>query len=130
MHLIERYLITAYIDRVGHISVVQSIALSPTDPKVIVVEIEFGAVIRSGDGGANWSGHLDGSLRDCHTMVFHKTDRDWVYESGGRGGGAAVSKDGGKNWQKQKQNLDRSYGWPGGRWRRSANMVYIGFTPA
>jgi hypothetical protein len=43
-------------------------------------------------------------------MVIHKTDRDWVYESGGSGGGVAVSKDGGKN--RQKQNLDRSYGWP------------------
>jgi hypothetical protein len=44
-------------------------------------------------------------------MVFHETDGDWVHDSGGSGGGAAVSKDGGKNWQKQKQNLDRSYGW-------------------
>ena len=90
---------------------VQSIALSPTDPKVMMVGIELGAVLRSADGGESWSGHLKGSLRDCHTMAFHETDGNWVYEAGGSGGGAAVSKDGGKSWQQEKKNLDRSYGW-------------------
>jgi len=59
---------------------VQAMTLSPTDPDVIMAGIEFGAVVRSTDGGQNWSGHRKGSLRDCHTLKFHTTDGNWVYE--------------------------------------------------
>ena len=34
---------------------IQGIALSPLDPKVILAGIEFGAVVRSSDGGLTWS---------------------------------------------------------------------------
>ncbi len=88
---------------------VQSIGLSPTDPKVIVAGIEAGAVVRSSDGGVTWSGHRKGALRDCHTMLFHHHDGRWIYEAGG--GGAAVSQDGGERWQRPKAGLDRRYGW-------------------
>jgi photosystem II stability/assembly factor-like uncharacterized protein len=90
---------------------VQSIALSPTNPEVIVVGIEAGAVLRSEDGGKNWSQHIKGALRDCHTMAFHHSDGNWIYEAGGSGGGAAVSRDSGKHWQQPRENLDRKYGW-------------------
>lgn len=88
---------------------VQAIALSPTDPDVILAGIEFGAVLRSADGGETWASHRPGALRDCHTMGFHPADGDWVYEAGG--GGAAFSRDGGKTWQQPRQGLDRRYGW-------------------
>ena len=87
------------------------IAVSPTDPEVIVVGIELGAVVRSGDGGKSWSGHRKGSLRDCHTLVAHDSDGNWFYEAGGTGGGAAFSNDGGVTWRQHKAGLDRSYGW-------------------
>jgi photosystem II stability/assembly factor-like uncharacterized protein len=89
---------------------VQSLAVSPSDPKVLLAGIEFGAVVRSVDGGETWSRHLKGSLRDCHTMKFHSTEGSWAYEAGGSGGGASVSKDGGATWQKVKEGLDRPYG--------------------
>jgi photosystem II stability/assembly factor-like uncharacterized protein len=47
------------------IAYVQGIALSPTDPQVIVVGIEFGAVVRSTDGGKTWTDHRRGALRVC-----------------------------------------------------------------
>lgn len=89
---------------------VQAIALSPTDPEVILAGIELGAVVRSADGGQTWSGHRKGALRDCHTLKFHATNGKWVYEAGGTGGGAAVSRDGGRTWRKAKAGLARHYG--------------------
>ena len=90
---------------------VQGIALSPTDPKVIIAGIEAGAVVRSEDGGKTWQGHRPDALRDCHTITFHATNGDWVYEGGGSGVGAAVSRHAGKTWQQPKAGLDRHYGW-------------------
>ena len=90
---------------------VQAIALSPTDPNVIVVGIEAGAVVRTTDGGKTWTGHRKGALRDCHSLTFHATNGDWVYETGGTGGGAAVSRDAGDTWRQPRAGLDRHYGW-------------------
>jgi photosystem II stability/assembly factor-like uncharacterized protein len=97
---------------------VQGIALSPTDPDILVAGIEFGAVVRSTDGGRSWSDHREGALRDCHSVTFHTSDGRWVYEGGAgpsvlrpRGGGAALSRDAGATWQQPKEGLDRDYGW-------------------
>lgn len=90
---------------------IQGIALSPTDPNVIVVGIEAGAVVRTADGGQTWEGHRPGAIRDCHTITFHATNGDWVYEAGGSGVGAAFSRDAGKTWRQPGEGLDRHYGW-------------------
>jgi photosystem II stability/assembly factor-like uncharacterized protein len=90
---------------------IQGIALSPTEPNVIVIGIEAGAVVRSSDGGQTWEGHRPGALRDCHTITFHATNGEWVYEAGGTGVGAAFSRDGGKTWRQPREGLDRHYGW-------------------
>lgn len=88
---------------------VQSIALSPSNPNVILVGIEAGAVVRSADGGQTWTGHRPGAVRDCHMLAFHATNGDWVYESGGTG--VAVSSDAGLTWKQPPKGLDRRYGW-------------------
>src|SRR5260370_25624794 len=90
---------------------VQAIALSPTDPGTIVVGIEFGAVVRSSDGGQTWSGHRRGALRDCHSLTFHVTNGDWIYEGGGSGAGVSVSRNAGATWSQPREGLDRDYGW-------------------
>jgi len=89
---------------------VQAIALSPTDPNVLLAGIEFGAVVRSDDGGKTWSRHLKNSLRDCHSLKFHASNGDWAYEAGGTGGGASYSRDGGRTWHKMKGGLAKHYG--------------------
>jgi len=90
---------------------IQGLTLSPTDPNVIVAGIEAGAVVRTEDGGQTWEGHRPGALRDCHSITFHSTNGDWVYEAGGTGGGAAYSRDAGRTWHQPKSGLDRHYGW-------------------
>jgi hypothetical protein len=89
---------------------VMAIAPSPTDRNVILAGIEFGAVVRSEDGGQTWSRHRQGSLRDCHSLKFHTTSGNWVYQAGGTGGGASVSRDGGLTFHKKKRGLDKNYG--------------------
>lgn len=87
---------------------VQAIALSPTEPDLLLVGIEFGAVVRSADGGETWSGHRSGALRDCHCLTFHATDGAFIYEAGG--GGASASQDAGVSWSKRNTGLARRYG--------------------
>ncbi|HSM26030.1 MAG TPA: hypothetical protein VK856_14295 [Anaerolineaceae bacterium] len=88
---------------------VQALTISPSNPKVILAGIELGGVLRSEDGGVTWSNHLRGADRDCHSLKFHPTDADWVYQGGG--GGAAVSQDGGITWKKPKNGIGSKYGW-------------------
>ena len=90
---------------------VSNIAISPTDPEVLVAGIEFGAVVRSEDGGRTWSNHRKGAIRDCHTLLFHPSNGDWVYEAGASLVGAALSRDGGLSWRQPKRGLRHHYGW-------------------
>lgn len=91
---------------------VQGLGVSPSDPDRIVAGIEFGAVVRSEDGGRTWSGHCRGAIRDCHSLTFHATDGDRVYEGGaGWKRPLATSRDGGRTWSSPKGGNDVSYGW-------------------
>lgn len=87
---------------------VQAITISPAEPNVVLAGIEFGAVVRSDDGGQSWSNHLSGTLRDCHDMKFHARSGDWVYEAGG--GGAALGRGHGRSWRKANAGLAKRYG--------------------
>ena len=109
---------------------VQSLAISPADRNVVVAGIELGAVVRSTDGGATWSRHLKETLRDCHTLKFHYSDGNWVYEAGGSGGGASVSQDGGSTWKKAKRGLDRNYAVACAADPDSPDTWYISVSPS
>jgi hypothetical protein len=106
---------------------VLGLTVDPDNPDVIVAGIEFGAVLRSTDGGLTWSKHLKGTDRDCHSIAFNPLNGNWIYQGGG--GRAAVSSDGGVTWNSFKpmnllayfrevfgkpvphKGLDRHYGW-------------------
>lgn len=98
-------------DPPGTTPYVQAVTVSPGDPDVILAGIELGAVLRSEDGGRTWSNHRSGALRDCHSLKFHQTDPNRVFEGGGSGVGAAVSRDGGRTFSQPKAGLGRKYGW-------------------
>ena len=90
---------------------VLGLAVSPTDPNIIIAGIEYGAMLRSADGGVTWQGHLKGTSKDCHSLTFHETDGNWVYQGGG-GWPAAVSSDGGLTWSQPRRGMGWSfYGW-------------------
>ena len=109
---------------------VQGIALSPTDPHVLLVGIELGAVVRTSDGGQTWEGHRPGALRDCHSIMFHLSDGNWIYESGGTGAGAAVSGDAGATWTQPRDGLDRHYGWAVAADPARPEVWYVSVSPA
>lgn len=92
-----------------HTAYVQTLAVSPTHPDILLAGIEAGALVRSDDGGRTWSGHLRRASRDPHVVTFHPTDATWAYEGGGTG--PAVSRDGGMTWRKVTDGLDRRYCW-------------------
>jgi hypothetical protein len=91
------------------VAYVQGLAVSPTDPDIVLAGIEFGAVVRSEDGGRTWSGHRGGASRDCHSLAFHPTDGRYVYEGGGTG--PSMSRDAGLTWDADRTGMDRKYCW-------------------
>jgi photosystem II stability/assembly factor-like uncharacterized protein len=84
-----------------------ALAISPSDPNVVLAGVELGAVLRSADAGRTWSNHRQGAGRDCHQLRFHPRTSDWAYQA--HGGGPAVSRDAGQTWKQPKQGLDRRY---------------------
>ena len=94
-------------DPPGMVPYVSGIAIAPDEPAVLLAGIEFGAVLRSEDGGLTWSGHRQAADRDCHDLRFHARDGSWVYEAGG--GGPAVSRDGGCTWRHPLRGLAGRY---------------------
>jgi photosystem II stability/assembly factor-like uncharacterized protein len=111
------------------IAYVQGIALSPTNPDVMVIGIELGSVVRSTDGGKTWQDHRRGALRDCHSIKFHATNGDWVYEGGGTGAGAAFSRDAGNTWTQSRLGLDRHYGWATAADPARPEVMYVSLSP-
>jgi photosystem II stability/assembly factor-like uncharacterized protein len=84
-----------------------ALAISPSDPTVVLAGVELGAVVRSADAGQTWSNHRPGAGRDCHQLFFHPRESHWAYQA--HGGGSAVSRDAGLTWKQPKQGLDRRY---------------------
>lgn len=85
---------------------VMGLAVSPVDPNRVVAGVELGGTFLTEDGGLTWSRHKWGTSRDCHSLRWHHTSGDHVYQAGG-GWPAAISSDGGRRW---KQPL-RGLGW-------------------
>jgi photosystem II stability/assembly factor-like uncharacterized protein len=88
---------------------VQTIALHPADPEVMLVGVELGGVMRSTDAGASWADHNPRAPRDAHALLTHPLVPDRVYEAAGDG--VARSEDAGASWTRVERGLDRGYAW-------------------
>jgi photosystem II stability/assembly factor-like uncharacterized protein len=88
---------------------VRWIAPSPHDPKLLLVGIELGGLMRSTDGGETWQDHRPGAQPDVHSLAWHPSAEGRAYEAGG--GGAAYSTDAGETWRAADDGRDRHYTW-------------------
>lgn len=88
---------------------VRWIAPCPHEAQLLLAGIELGGVMRSDDGGRNWSDHCPGAQRDVHCLAWHPRVPGRAYEAGG--GGAAWSHDAGRTWQAADEGRDRHYTW-------------------
>jgi photosystem II stability/assembly factor-like uncharacterized protein len=88
---------------------VRWIAPSPHDAELLLVGIELGGLMRSGDGGESWQDHRPGAQRDVHSLAWHPHAPGRAYEAGG--GGAAFSTDAGETWRAADEGRDRHYTW-------------------
>ena len=92
-----------------HTPYVSTLAVSPSDPEVIVAGIEAFKLLRSVDGGRRWERLGRGVALDAHEVAFHPRDARRVFLASGFG--ASVSADSGATWSKVKAGLDRRYGF-------------------
>jgi hypothetical protein len=88
---------------------VRWIAPNPHDADRLLVGIELGGVMLSGDGGETWKDHRPGAQPDCHALAWHPEAEGRAYEAAG--GGAAWSSDGGDTWRGADEGRDRHYTW-------------------
>ena len=88
---------------------VRAIALSYSDPNLIVAGIELGGVVRSTDGGETWQDQRPGAQPDCHSLFAHPAAPDLIYEAGG--GGFARSTDFGDSWEAADEGMGLHYVW-------------------
>jgi photosystem II stability/assembly factor-like uncharacterized protein len=88
---------------------VRWIAPSPHDADLLLVGIELGGLMRSGDGGQSWEDHRPGAQPDVHSLAWHPHTPGRAYEAGG--GGTAFSTDAGETWQPADEGRDRHYTW-------------------
>jgi photosystem II stability/assembly factor-like uncharacterized protein len=88
---------------------VRWIAPHPQDAHVLLVGIEAGGLMYSGDGGETWLDHRANAQRDVHALAWHPHVPGRAYEAGG--GGTAWSHDGGQSWVRVDEGRDRHYSW-------------------
>lgn len=88
---------------------VRWIAPDPHDAVRLLVGIELGGLMLSEDGGETFADHRPGAQPDVHGVAWHPRVPDRAYEAAG--GGAALSRDGGRTWQAADEGRDHHYVW-------------------
>ncbi len=87
------------------------IAPAPTDPGLLYVGIEAGALVRGhlDEDGATWEDRVQGSRIDNHTIATHpaRPGHAWV----AAGDGYAETTDYGDTWTYPQDGLDHTYCW-------------------
>ena len=88
---------------------VRWIAPDPYHAERLLVGIELGGLMYSGDGGATFSDHRPGAKLDAHSIVWHPQVEGRAYQAAGDG--AAWSRDGGSTWEAADAGRDLRYCW-------------------
>jgi hypothetical protein len=106
---------------------VRAIALSYTDPELVVIGIELGGVLRSTDGGETWQDQRPGAQPDCHSLSAHPEAPELFYEAGG--GGFARSTDFGDSWEGVDAGMGLHYVWGLAVDVEDSSLVYASAAP-
>jgi photosystem II stability/assembly factor-like uncharacterized protein len=106
---------------------VRAIALSHTDPELVVVGIELGGILRSIDGGETWQDQRPGAQPDCHSLCAHPEAPELIYEAGG--GGFARSTDFGDSWESVDGGMGLHYVWGLAVDTKDPSLVYASAAP-
>jgi hypothetical protein len=88
---------------------VRWIAPDPHRADRLLVGIELGGLMYSGDGGATFSDHRPGAKLDVHSLAWHPRVDGQAYQAAGDG--AARSRDGGRTWESVDAGRDLGYCW-------------------
>jgi hypothetical protein len=88
---------------------VRWIAPSPHDAGTVLVGIELGGLMWSGDRGETWEDQRPGAKLDVHCLAWHPAAPGRAYEAAGDG--TAWSADGGRSWTPIDAGRDRNYAW-------------------
>jgi hypothetical protein len=88
---------------------VRWIAPDPHRPERLLVGIELGGLMYSGDGGESFTDHRPGAEPDVHAIAWHPRAEGRAYEAAG--GGAAWSRDGGWSWESAESGREHRYCW-------------------
>ena len=88
---------------------VRWIAPDPRHGERLLVGIELGGLMYSGDAGETFSDHRPGAKRDVHSLTWHPSLQGRVYQAAGDG--AAWSRDGGLTWEAVDAGRDLPYCW-------------------
>jgi hypothetical protein len=88
---------------------VRWIAPDPRHGERLLVGIELGGLMYSGDAGETFSDHRPGAKRDVHSLTWHPRLQGRVYQAAGDG--AAWSRDGGLTWEAVDTGRDLPYCW-------------------
>ena len=75
-------------------------AISPADPKLILLSCDMSGAYRSTDGGKNWELIHYRQLTSSTSVrpVWHPTDPDVAFAGGGRRGPLKMTRDNGQTW--------------------------------
>jgi photosystem II stability/assembly factor-like uncharacterized protein len=106
---------------------VRAIALSYTDPDLVVVGIELGGVLRSAHSGETWQDQRPGAQPDCHSLSAHPDAPELFYEAGG--GGFARSTDFGDSWEGVDGGMGLHYVWGLAVDKEDPSLVYASAAP-
>ena len=79
----------------------------PRNTDRLLVAIEAGALVQSGDGGTTWQDRVDGGPIDSHTVVIHPDQPERVLSAAGDG--CFESRDFGQSWTKPEDGLPYRY---------------------
>jgi hypothetical protein len=88
---------------------VRWIAPDPHRAERLLVGIELGGLMYSGDAGATFSDHRPGAKLDAHSLAWHPHVEGRAYQAAGDG--AAWSHDGGRTWEAADAGRDLRYCW-------------------